>query len=732
MKGYLRIILLTSILILTSCSNGRATLHSSNKSANKGASIYNPIKGFDRQDDKYKYIYSEDLIYTSEDNTRISNIIKYAEGEFLAVFTDTEDATSELVKLDKNFNIISLFGNDIMKIEGFYTLAIDNLKNIYIINYVKKDKFTPALSTGRTINVYDSAGEFIKEIKIDDAESISDGNFIWKISIRDSRIYLISDHGIQIIGMDGHTLCEIAVTIIDADVLNDGSVILINRDKNCRERVAPDTGDIIWSLAGEALSDNGIMIWHDEKNKKYFYTLSSNYIKKYNYNGEFIENIIDFNLYNIGLYRAENRGIFDIILNNESFYIIMPLMDDTTKIAVYEVKLLEGIEAENKRNDLESQYSKRKNINILIPNRDLRLGKYAVKYQQKNNVNINIIYYRDELLQKKLMEDYTQYINLQIMSGVDWDILSMMLIPYETYARKGVFADLEDITNKNEFSSDEYFQNILDACRIDRSLYMLPADFTVNVLAVNKNYLVDYELNSINSNMTWNDLIKCLNKVISTNSNVKPFTNKDKSRIDSNLLLGLPKSTLDIENNKINFNNKNFYCYLDIVKLLTTETYYDEKITNASVFTMEYLSASNITNLLNTHDVMPFPKLDDTNTRPFILQNGYAINNKSNNKELSLSFIKYLAENSFHLSAYKPTFQTVLNKLTGSDNKMHTTIKNITNIIESLNSFYNHNIFEFNIVNIISKEVDRYRKGNILKEQFANELQEKVWLYLNE
>lgn len=734
-KCFIIAVLLAVFMMVNACTQGRKIGNTANNEGNNNYNVEQENSGFgDIGNEQFKYVYSENIVYRSDSTSYINNVKKCSNNELIAILY-ASDYEIEFARYDQDFNKLGSIGNDIKKEERIDAYSIDDDMNIYIIKYNRSYKGAPASPEGRIISVYDYDGKHAKDIQIDDAKIINGESAVKKFIIRNNQIYLISFSGIQITDMNGRTLCEIENELVDADISNDGNIILIKWDnKFCyREKFDSKAGENIWSIKMEESTDKPNIIWCDEKEES-FYTLSNNYIYKYNKVGEFIDRIINFYLYNIGIEMAENRRITDLVNSGTCFYIIIPAINNSFK-EIIRFDLLSGNDAEKRKQELEQEYRSRIAIKVLMPLKDVVFDKKAMRFQEENKINIDISYYSDNfdnLLTGNGLEDYTQYINLQIMSGMQWDILSISMLPHSNYTQRGVFANLNSLDRGNELNNGNiYYTNIIDACRENGGLFIFPVGYTIDILTVSKQYLKENAIKE-NAKWTWSGLIESSSKILTSNSTIKPFTFLSKKSIDStlNMLIVHQLSNTYTNKNKISFKNKLFYSYLDTIKSLSSEKIFCNNPAEISIFDIKLLHAAEISNISKDVIVAPLPMLEGSDAKALRLQEGYAINEKSNNKATAFEFIKYLSENTSYFPVSKSAYKALTDKYSQTENKA--TLNVISGMIESLNVCFRNDIFDVNVSNFLNKVKNKYCEGIITKEQAAAELEEKLWLYFNE
>lgn len=97
--------------------------------------------------------------------------------------------------------------------------------------------------------------------------------------------------------------------------------------------------------------------------------------------------------------------------------------------------------------------------------------------------NKNSDTYRIKVIDYYNDEDYEEGINAYnqaLLDGNAADIISVEWGQYKSYARKGIYADLNElIANDKEFKKEDYFENIFKAYEIDGKMYAVPISFSI-------------------------------------------------------------------------------------------------------------------------------------------------------------------------------------------------------------------------------------------------------------
>lgn len=89
-------------------------------------------------------------------------------------------------------------------------------------------------------------------------------------------------------------------------------------------------------------------------------------------------------------------------------------------------------------------------------------------------------------------EDALKKLNTQLLSGSGPDIVMLDGMNIDTYAEKGVLADLSDIVNEID-QQDGLYGNLIDSLAVDGRMYAVPAKFYIPVLYGEESYVGSVE-----------------------------------------------------------------------------------------------------------------------------------------------------------------------------------------------------------------------------------------------
>lgn len=168
------------------------------------------------------------------------------------------------------------------------------------------------------------------------------------------------------------------------------------------------------------------------------------------------------------------------------------------------------------------------------------------------------------------MENPTQTMNNDIISGQIPDMIDMRTLNAEDYSRKGLLLDLTDLLEKDsEISENDFIDSIISALKIENKLYFLPASFSIIALA-GSGSIIDGR-----TSWTLNEFRQLYQK---KDKKQMLFGNKTKERLFISICNSMLDEFIDWKKGKANFKNKTF------AKLLSFIKNFSEESTEANLF----------------------------------------------------------------------------------------------------------------------------------------------------
>ncbi len=195
-------------------------------------------------------------------------------------------------------------------------------------------------------------------------------------------------------------------------------------------------------------------------------------------------------------------------------------------------------------------------------NQDVR--KQIVNYNlSSNDYRFTLKDYSQYNNENDYMAGYTK-LNNDIIAGNCPDILMINSnIPYESYAKKGLFANIDDLIEKDpEISQDGLLQNVLDAYRIDGKLYQIFNTFTIQTMMAKTKWVGDMQ--------TWTvkDMLAVLDRMP---EGATAFGETTRDNVLYDAMTYSISDFLDVQSGKCSFNSPEFIDLLEYIKTQPAE-----------------------------------------------------------------------------------------------------------------------------------------------------------------
>lgn len=712
------ILLLFIFIIITSCA-GNSGYSTSYKTTTTATESENAIA-----------VFKETLVFDLLENEKISWINHYNDNMFICYREHKDNvqvSTGEYVTYDIKFEkLTSLLADNRKKI-----FCTDDDSNIYILNEYNENNILTYKN--RYLYCYNSAGDLIRKVEIEDRKLSETGHYV-SLMVRDMKIYIISSDNIQIIDMEGKTITEVERnTIVSADIDEEGNIIIvcltIGLGGSYIEKLNKNNGDSIWKYTYSLKGTDGNISYSEENSS--IYLCQDMIIQQYNKNGEYIRDLFNLRDYDIAFKLANGFRVEQIIYYSQDIIYVHISNNSTGKEYVYVYERLKGVEAQEKLKEIQEAKKNNTQITFVMPFKNPEIDDYITLYKAANR-NIDII---ENIYSDGPSIDYASYISTYIMSGMEWDMISLVSIPYNDYINKGVFANLYEIeTSKILKNTELYYQNIISACEINNHLYYLPTMVSFDILFVDEKLLSAGDYNSYNPDMNWEQFVSFSNYFLDSGKRIYNESLPGQAALSS----GMIKEVIDYENRKLNTQKMDYY--LSMYKQISQNIYinYDTKVNNRiySILRFDKILqsyANTLNSLQGTTGTAYFPysipMWNDSKERFFSVNEGFAINKSSNNQKETFNFILFMADNSRNLSPSKTALETNLAKVKG--NKSITSItEGFKRCIENLTTKVP--FMDNEIRKCIHEETIKYKDNLVSKNDAIKAIEDKVWLFLNE
>lgn len=485
--------------------------------------------------------------------------------------------------------------------------ALDEEDNIYAVTTEIQDD-----NISQKLTVMSPQGDTLKTVDLGGVSSTgSNGMQIQNMGFSDiavdvnGNIYLSDpSKSIQVFDKEGQLVKSLGSEGYETiDIDSEGNVIAASSmmGKRVIEKLDASTGKSIWSIDLSVQNSSGFNMMalnkiRFSKADESIYYLTSQDITKYDSSGNLIGTAIDFKSYTI---LASGYNISDMSIDGEGNIYVA-----TTSVPAGGVKIGSGGNTSNTSDSSSSsdqppaspgdfikyelyKYSIQSGdsivqtqevitISVPISNRALEIA--ASKFQRNNpGYRIDIQTYPGTDY-----ENYIKNLNTQILSGKGPDIISVAGLPYENYISRNILADLSEMmANDSSFDMNKYYTNIFDALKSNESLYVLPIDFTFNVLMANQGILNQESITIDDSKWTWDDFKTIAEKVTQkggSSGNRAAMPSVSSIELLNLFTVGSYSNYIDADRKNANFTSSSFIDLLNTVKAFD-----DRSLTNSNV-----------------------------------------------------------------------------------------------------------------------------------------------------
>ena len=282
-----------------------------------------------------------------------------------------------------------------------------------------------------------------------------------------------------------------------------------------------------------------------------------------------------------------------------------------------------------------------------------------------NKTNEDYTIYATSYSESNDTSDYTAALtkfNNEILAGNVPDILLISSgMPYNSYASKGLFADLYEFMDKDDvYNRDAFMPNVLKAMEKDGKLYEITPSFTVQTYAAKKSLVGDA------TSLTMDQA----NQILATMPEGATLTNDSQTMTSSQFLSTAItfSNFVDYANAKCSFDSPEFKAILETAKKYPAEIDYDALYNDNPNYWMELESAcrenrallysvyfNDFSTYTNTRDAyigedisfVGFPGSGAANATGSVISAGseIAVSSKSKYKDGAWEFIKLVLDN---------------------------------------------------------------------------------------
>jgi ABC-type glycerol-3-phosphate transport system substrate-binding protein len=423
--------------------------------------------------------------------------------------------------------------------------------------------------------------------------------------------------------------------------------------------------------------------------------------------------------------------------------------------------------------------------------KNMQLISLAVLYTSEEISDAVCQYNRSQKNYRIVIEDYSKYntdddyeaglnkFESDMTSGVIADIIDTSSIAFESYARKGVFADIgEMMDNDSDFNQDDYFMNYFDSLEYNGSLRRIGYSYTIHTLAA-KTSLVG-ETSGL-STAEFMELVQEMPEGMSL------FSSMTKDDALYYLCLANMSNFINTENASCSFNSSEFIDLLTFCNSLSEESLsfsdFDESDWDQYMLEMDSAYLNNKVLMYtaylyspdNYHEMVDgyfggedvtmvgYPTAKEGSNGGYFSSNSLlSISSSSKYKEEAWDFIKLLLSEDYQTNslaytmpvnknAMKAMMEDSLNPSTyldENDNEVAynsvfymgseeidigiPTQKEMDDLMAYAESITEYNYNNSDIYNIIQEEATMYFDGDQTVEAAADMIQSRVGLYMSE
>ncbi len=105
-------------------------------------------------------------------------------------------------------------------------------------------------------------------------------------------------------------------------------------------------------------------------------------------------------------------------------------------------------------------------------------------------------------------QDYVRKVLLSFIAGAEPDVIRLDASSAAVFINTGALKDLTPyVEGENGINLDDYFENVVNIARRDRSLYAIPVDFTPLVVYYNKRLFDQAGVPYPSENWTWDEFL---------------------------------------------------------------------------------------------------------------------------------------------------------------------------------------------------------------------------------
>jgi len=364
------------------------------------------------------------------------------------------------------------------------------------------------------------------------------------------------------------------------------------------------------------------------------------------------------------------------------------------------------------------------------------------------NVHVNVIG-KDNIIN----EEYQTKATVALMSGTAGDIMELFLLPYFDYVQNGLLENLYPyMENDPTFRMEDYYTNIFETLEYKDQLYGMPLGFRYNCYRFNETILKNNQIDISQMNtVNYKNIFDIYHQISNSDKNV--ILSRMMSRMD--IETDEYSSYFNQKSNKVNFDSAEFISYLNEMKNISwpdtdsQQIYYDnyrialQDNELCSRFISAYNDPRNAKVFNSQIMTEVLPSSASNGDKPFWLGTSpLAITSASQNKELAWMFLRFCIEertiedlelgNTYFIDGYPINRNNTLKQLEkafGADNKEAINKIDIWNSERNCTDIRSANN---DLLYAVSKITDEFYADRVTAEECAEQIQERVEIYLKE
>jgi multiple sugar transport system substrate-binding protein len=558
------------------------------------------------------------------------------------------------------------------------------------------------------------------------------------------------------------------------DITPKGNLILggynSQNSKPFLEMFNPSSGRTLWKTdlgVGESVRS----VKYNPANRM-IYLAGDKGVKKYSEQGPFIEDTLDFKQTSL---LENNYYIWSMAVSSDEtlyFWVRTSPVKANFTYGLYQYKLTAALKTPVKTLTINVRYSnpflesaiakfQRLHPDIRIQVRDFKAAWYGNDEKGPSQV--------EDARARRAVDNYIKTNLAELMAGKGADLIDVTSLPYQKYIAKDFLMNLSEmIASDPKFDLQSLRPNLITACKYQNKLYIIPVDFSLRLLSVNR-ALIPKTVKFNDQKWTWDDFLQAaLAATKDTNHDGKPeqyALPKVKPRESFTFLLNYQyHQFINYEKKTASFQSTRFINLLQTVKQLYERKIMHPKLDYTGLWQMTdpgtiafipfYLSGLDSLimqqGLFNGgFDLLRYP--DSPPDEHQFWATLFAINKNTPYPKEAWDFIKFLVSQevqsasnlySFPINvvSFNEKAESILKESWAYDyyrTRKKRKIKDLTRQdIERVNSLINRlnriASDDYQIIEIIEKETQAYLNSKVTAEAAAKAIQKQVTSYLNE